>query len=366
MGNIDTIKANISNVQNNITIYEKEIEEIQIKISSIVSLLKDNESIPANLNISLMGTLSKGVSDFSSLELSLLSVESKILMDDIIDYSVTANNLRLKESITINGKTVNIYVSGKTKALYVISDNLGKNDRALLRSTLKNHLSNNQMAIVTYHNDYYTYDIKGIKKCTSDYDVVGKTKDGKMYAFVHMDNSELVTDNGTQNDTLLTIVNGMVVSNRMCIVMEKNTELKINVKVKDNISGGQVVTEYERLSFSAGKSASTGGEYAHVEMEGNWQKYANTKENRANGTWINENNNNNVVIVGDGPKGSYKNRYRAVGHVNGTMIPLVIISGNRQGEQHMQGTVCYHHDGIRPGWSSKDMLSFSQKIVSEW
>ena len=36
------------------------------------------------------------------------------------------------------------------------------------------------------------------------------------------------------------------------------------------------------LSFSGGTNASTGSEYASVYMGGDWQKYANTKENKNN------------------------------------------------------------------------------------
>ncbi len=366
MGKVETLTQNLKNAENNISIYNQEIDSIKEKIDGIVATLKENDPYNEEMNASLTLYLSSGVSDFSSLEVGIVPIKAVDFDDELIDYSVDESNLTLIKDYSINGKTVKLYKSNKTDAVYVITNGLSSKERKALTSSLKGVLSNDQMAIITYHGDCYRYNIKNASGCTSDYAVVGKTSNGKMYCFETTKNSEIVVDGGGKNDTLITSVNGMILANRMHITMETNAKLNIRVRVKDNVDGGQIVTEFERLSFSGGTKKSSGSEYARVYMQGDWQKYANTKENKANGTWINENNNNYVVTVGDGPQRKYFKNYKAVGHVDTKVIPVIIESGNKSGEQHMQGTVCYHHDGARPGHMSKDMLSFSQKIVSDW
>ena len=366
MSRVAALRANIVSLENNLEIYDQEISSLTEKINEIVNTLKDN-SIP--LDSPIWDTmLSYSLSDFSSLENGLLDITPIEGDGEIIDYSVTTGNLKIKETVNINGKQVNIYTSNKTAALYVITNGLTKEERKQLNSELKNHLKDNQMAIVTFHNDYYHYDANNKNGCTSDYAVVGKTRNGKMYSFETTKHTEIVTDDGRVkgSDTLVTSVNGMIVGDKMLITLETGAELNLKVRPQVKLGGGQTITEFERLSFSGGKHDSVGSEYASVYMEGEWQRYANTKQNKQNGTWINENNNKNVVTIGKGPTGTYAKNYREVGHVDNIVIPLTIRAGNQHGEQHMQGTVCYHHEGARPGFSSKDMLSFSQKIVSDW
>ena len=366
MGKIEILTSNLSNAENNISIYDQEIAKITEKIDGILKVLKQNDPYNAELNSSISFYLSSGVTNLSSLDVSLLKIIPTNFDNELVDYSVTASDLTLQKTITVGGKQVKIYSSSKTDALYVISNGLNTNEKKTLTSALKGVLGNNQMSIVTYNNNYYKYDISNPNGCTRDYAVVGKTDNGKMYSFATTKSSELVVDNGGSNDTLITSINGMVLANRMLITMETNTKLNLRVRVKDNIDGGQTVTEFERLSFSSGVSKSAGGEYGSVYMEGDWQKYGFSKENKERGTWINENKNNLVVTVGAGPKGSYARKYKSIGKVDDKIIPIIIETGSRSGEQHIQGTVCYHHEGKRPGYMRKDMLSFSQKIVSNW
>lgn len=366
MEKVNILTKNLNNIKNNINIYNEEITTIKEKIDDIVNKLKDNS---IELDSTIWDTmLSYNISDFSSLEKGLISINNININDEIIDYSVTASNLSLKETIDINGKKINIYNSNKTDALYIISNGLTKTERKLLSSKLKNHLSNNQMSIITYNGNYYQYDANNKQNCTNDYAVIGKTDIGKMYAFETTNNTEIVTDDGRpkNSDTLVTSVNGMIIGNKMLITLETGAKINLKVRPQVKLGGGQTITEFERLSFSGGVHNSVGSEYATVTMDGDWQKYANTKENKQNGTWINENCTNNVVTIGNGPKGNYAKKYNVVGHVDNIVIPLTIKAGNTPGNQHMQGTVCYHHDGARPGYSSKDMLGFPQKIVSDW
>ena len=365
MTKVNILNSNINSLKNNIQIYQEEIDQIKAKIDQVVKMMKENQKMDDTIWDTM---LSYSLSDFSSLEKNLLSVEYLDVGDDIIDYSVTMSDLTLMKTINVNGKTVNIYKSRKTDAIYVISNGLNSNERKKLKSELKNHLSDNQMAIVTFNGDTYKYDITNKNNCTRDYEVVGKTDQGKMYSFTTRANSEIVVDDGHMNDsdTLMTSINGMIVENHMTVTMEKGTVLKMQVRPQRNLQGGQVVTEFERLSFSGGVHESIGSEYASVYMEGDWQKYANTRENKENGTWINENNNRNVVVIGKGPEKDYPKKYYTVGHVDTDVIPVIIEAGNKAGEQHMQGTVCYHHDGNRAGYTSKDMLAFNQVVVSDW
>ena len=366
MGKIEQLTSNLSNAANNINIYGQEIDSLTEKIDGIIDVLKENDPYNADLNNSLSFYLTTSVSDFSTLEIGIMPITTTNFGDEIIDYSVDASNLTLKETISVNGKEIKIYKSNKTDALYVISNGLSEKEKKQLTSKLKSVLSNDQMAIVTYHNDYYKYNIKNANGCTRDYSVVGKTSEGKMYAFTTTKNSEIVVDGGGKNDTLITSINGMIIANRMQMTLETGTKISIRVRPKDNVDGGQIVTEFDRLSFSCGVNKSLGNEYGTVRLEGEWHKFENTKENKANGTWVNENANNYVVTVGDGPQRKYFKKYKSVGHVDTKVIPITIQAGNKDGGQHMQGTVCYHHDGNRPGHMSKDMLLYSQKIVSDW
>lgn len=363
MSSVSELRSKLQQIEHNLEIYDKSIEEIKKSIDGIISTLKNNAiSLESNIWDKLLNQTP------TTIPLnSLYNIPKNSSKDgEIIDYSVSSRDLSLKETISVNGKKVGIYTSGKTDALYVISSGLNQRERKELSYKLKDHLSNDQMAILTYDGDCYHYDSTNRLNCTANYSLVGKDLNGKMYSFQMTDNSEIVVDNGSKNDTLITTVNGMVIGNKMHMTMEANAEVEMNVRPKSNVDGGQVVTEFERLSFSGGTSLSTGNQFAEVSMKGNWQQYANTAENRQNGTWLNEHAGNNVVQVGNGPQGAYASRYHTVGHVDTPVIPVIVKAGNRAGSQRMQGTVCYHHDGNRPGYMSKDMLGFSQKVVTSW
>ena len=366
MATIDVLRSNLANLENNLVIYEQEIDSLTNRVKEVITTLKDN-SIELN-SPAFDKILSYSSMDFSTLEKGLLEVSKVNVGNEIIDYSVTKKDLKIKESFTINGKSINIYTSTKTDALYVITSGLSQKERKQLNSELKKYLSKDQMAIVTFNGDYYQYNLFNKKGCTRDYAVIGKSEQGKMYAFETTSNSEIVVDDGHMynSDTLITTINGMVIANKMNITMEAGVKINLKVRPQVRLQGGQIITEFSRLGFSSGTIKSSGSQYASVYMDGEWQKYANTPENKKNGTWINENNTNKVVTVGDGPQRSYPYKFYSVGHVDEAVIPIIIQAGNKAGSQRMQGTVCYHHDGARGGYESKDMLGFTQTVVTDW
>lgn len=371
MSKLDILNGNLRNLQNNLNVYGQEIDTITNKIKEVVVLLNDT-SIALDSPL-FDTTLANGVSDLSALENGLLTIANIHVGDEIIDYSVNAANLTQKDTIIINDKQVNLYRSNKTDALYVISNGLTQKERTLLISKLQGYLSKDQMAIITFNGDYYHYDGFNKGACTKDYAVVGKTDKGKMYAFRTGKNTEIVTDDGRikGSDTLVTSINGMIIGNKMEMLLESDAEINLRVRPQINLGGGQTITEFTRLSFSGGSHDSVGSEYVVVSMDGDWQRYANTRENKQNGTWINENNNKNVVTVGNGPQRSYAAEYKPVGHVDSYVIPVTVRARAinpkvKVVSQHMQGTVCYHYDGNRPGIGSKDMLGYPQLIFSDW
>lgn len=366
MSKLSELLKQLEVLNNNIAVYDGEIAELTDEINSVVDALKD-DTISYDSNV-FETILAKGAVDLSKYENQLKNVPKVRSSDLVIDYSVTYSDLKLKETIDINGKQVNIYTSSKTDALYVISSGLNKKDRRTLSKELKNHLSNDQMAILTFNGDLYQYDSSNKKGCTRDYKVIGKTDQGKMYSLETTKNSEIVCDDGHlgDNDTLITTVNGMIIANKMKIVTESGAVIKMNVTPQKKLQRGQVVTEFTRLSFSCGRKRSTGNDFGTIYMEGDWQKYANTQENKSNGTWLNENKTKNVAVVGDGPQRDYPGTYNVVGHVDSDVIPIILQAGQKPGSQNIQGTVCYHHDGDRKGYQSKDMLGYSQQVVTDW
>lgn len=389
MSRLETLYANLENLKKNLDIYENEITILKDTINNTVDTLKNNTIA---FDSPVWDTLlSSGKTDISSLEKGLLSITNiKNNYDEIIDYSVNASNLTLKETIDINGKTVKIYDSNKTDALYVISKGLTKKERKQLVIELKNHLSNDQMSILTFNGDYYHYDITGKNSCTTDYAVVGKTDKGKMYNLETINipddkahSSEYIYENGRGNHTAVTIFNGMVLANQMKQNMETGTVLNFVAKVKEDTDGGQKITAFRRLTFSGGTHESTGSEYATVHMEGDYQKYAyngpsiydNTKvydEAGPTGTEVNKKYLNRYVTVGNGPSkdANYVKGKTSVGKIENTYIPFVVEAGNKSGEQRMQATLCYCYEGnrvsVRGTHGGKDMLKHYQNVVSNW
>lgn len=342
--------------------YSQVISKISEIKSAIKSYAKIDEDIDAYANRIMQDSRLSQANINNFVETNF----GYTLATGFIDYSVSNEDLRAYQTLTLSsGKQIPIYSCDKNSALYIISSGLNSNEKAELSSRLKGVLKDNQMAIVTYDNNLYHYDVTNRDNCTSNYALVANYN-GKMFSFNTRSGVEIVCDNGSKNDTLITSYNGMILANRMNIRMETGAVVPITVDVKQNIEGGQRVTEFTRLSFSAGTYRSTGSEYASVRMGEGWQQYANTSQNKANGTWINENMTNKVVKVGSGPTGSYAQKYQTVGQVDSSSIPVIITAGDRAGSQTMQGTVCYHHEGARPGVSSKDMLYFTHTVVTNW
>ncbi len=340
-------KQKVDECANNISIYEGEIAALEEKINTIVDQLRSNE-----LSV-VEACLNTPVSNFSKEEESLVPYEDTKEITDLdgtIDYSVTADDLIENGTIDVNGKKVKVYKSKKTDAIYVISSDLTKKEKKQLIRSVSDQLNNNQMAIVTYNGDYYHYDINSAANNTRDFSVVGKTAEGKRYAFSTRHNSEMNVDDGGVNDTLLTRINGMVLENRMDLVAETGTKLTFNIGVKKNMEGGQTVTEFTRLSFSVG---SQGGRYANIHLDDDWIQYARINEHHPE---------RGFVTVG----ANTTSKNKIIGHVDGTDIPVVFEAGDKSGEHMMQGTVCYLHTGNRPGHSSKDMLTMFQTVTNNW
>lgn len=369
MATIDILNSNLKSLENNLSIYEQEIESLTSRIKEVVTTLKDGN--PELKSPILDKILLYSSIDFSKLENKLLEISKVSVDNEIIDYSVKGSDLTLKESFSINGKTINIYISSKTDALYVITKGLNQKERKKLNSELKNHLSNDQMAIVTFNGDYYQYDMTNSKRCTQNYDVVGKTDKGKMYSFMWKKNSsQIVVDDGNKNNrNLITTINGMVIANRMDIKMEPDTEINIKVRPKRMIGGGQTVEEYRRLAFTQGSSV-------RVTMDGKWGNFSNTPRNRQNGTYISDwsgggqgKPNHCVVSVGDGPSEDYAYTHHTVGHVDSDVIPVTLKSTSNCKSQQIDATVSYNFSGNRRKGDtshSKDFLRFYQQTVNDW
>lgn len=401
MYDINSLRASINELEKKLAGMENDIAGLEESTREIITTLKD-DSVP--LDSPVWDTLlAKGVPDLS---FSNGEKENHGDVNGIIDYSVTMDDLSLIDTITIGGKAVNIYSSSKTDAVYVISNGLNRRERKELLSEMKNHLSNDEMAIVTYSGDCYHYELgrdnndhtKSLKKlCTDDYSLVGKTEEGKMYCFQTIkkneqngiEGSEIVVDDGFYldtgkgNSTLMAICNGMVISNKMRLTMETDTKLKINAAVKEKTEGGQRVTAFTRLVFSSGVRDSAGNEYGTVNMIDGYEKYAyngldvydDTKiydepgmHNQVDKKYLSR-----VVYVGDGPSSGedYLKGKSSVGQVDSTIIPLEIQSGNTKGAQTIQGTVCYFYEGNRSkknggSHGSKDIFFFSQHVEDDW
>lgn len=372
MATIDILKSNLRSLENNLGIYEQEIDGLTERIREVVDTLKsDNIELNSPVWDKILAYSSL---DFSKLEKSLLDVSKINVSDEIIDYSVKGSDLTLKENFSINGKTISIYKSSKTDALYVITNGLNQKERNQLNGELKNHLSSDQMAIVTYNGDYFKYDVLNKNNCTVNYDVVGKDENGKMYAFRWRNDSHVNVDDGGKDRTLLTSINGMILADNMDLVMETNTNIHLKVRAKRNILGGQTVEEFVRLAFTPGdKSVS-------VKMDGDWQKYANTVENKRNGTWVSNwsgggegKPNHRAVAVGNGPTKKYDYTWETVGYVDSDVIPITISSTDKAGGQVLNGSVNYHFSGDRtkndkdhPNSTSKDFLAYHQSTVLNW
>lgn len=371
MATIDVLKSNLANLENNLFIYEQEINSLTDRIKEVVTALNDD-----NVDLSTPvwdKMLAYSSIDFSTLEKKLRFITKVDSGDEIVDYSVTQKDLTLQKTIYVNGKEVNIYTSNKTDAIYVIADFNFNNykDRKQLIGSLKDKLGDDQMAILTYGNNLYHYDMTNSKICSQNYDVVGKTDEGKMYAFKWKKNSsQIVVDDGNKNNrNLITSINGMVIANRMDIEMEPDTEINIKVRPKRNIGGGQTVEEYRRLAFTQGSSV-------RVTMDGEWVNYSNTLENRQNGTYISDwsgggqgNPNHRVISVGDGPSEDYAYTRETVGHVDSDVIPITLKSTSNCQSQQIDATVSYNFSGNRRKGDtshSKDFLRFYQQTVKDW
>lgn len=386
MSRLDVLNNNLADLKNNLNVYGQEIDAITNKIKDVVGLLKDTNDLGSPL---LDTTLANGTTDLSLYEKDLLSIANTHSKEEIIDYSVTMDDLSLKETIVIDGKDVNIYTSRKTDALYVISDGLGVMARNELIKELKNHLSDNQMSIVTFYGDCYYYDITGKNGCTKEYAVVGKTDQGKMYNIetvnIRQDkarSSEYVFANGRGNDTPFTIFNGMILANQMRQNMEAGAVLKFVAYVKDDTDGGQNITAFRRLTFSGGTHESTGSEYATVYMDGDYQQYAYNASSEYDDTKIYDEagKDGNVdlkylkryVSVGDGPpeNAKYTAGKNCVGHIDNAYIPFVVEAGNKDGSQRMQATLCYCFEGNRADLlhknAGKSILKHFQVVYSDW
>ena len=381
MSRLDVLQSNLGALEKNISIYDKEIETLTEKINDVVTKLKeDNVDYADNVFNTI---LSNGKSNLASFENSLLSLKSMDVGDEIIDYSVKSSDLSLKKTISINGKQVGIYTSKKTDALYVISNGLSQKERKQLQSELKYHLSNDQMAILTFNGDCYQYDIKNKARCTRDYAVVGKTDKGKMYSFEMEKDSEIVVDDGGANHTAMTLLNGMVIANFMTQTMETNAKVDLQARIKQNIDGGQKVTAFTRMVFSGGTHLSTGSEYASVYMDGDYLKYAYNGPDMYDSTKVYDNPGKEhqvdskyterYVTVGNGPSAgsTYTGTKHSVGTIPYAIIPFSVESGSQVGTQRMQATLCYFYEGVRSKvhnntHGAKDMLKHRQRVVADW
>ena len=358
--NLSSVKNNIANAETNIGIYQDEITKLKEKINEVMALLKEN-SFSDEYTSKLRGMISTGVSDFSTIDAGLKAVSFIKPGSELIDYSVGNGDLIYKDSISINGKTVNVYSSRNTDALYVISNGLTNEERKQLRGELKNHLQEDQMAILTFHGDYYNYDISDRRNCTNDYSVVGKTENGKMYSFTTSGRSEINVDDGGSNDTLMTSINGMVLANRMNMTMEEGTQIVLQTRPKDNINGGRTVVAYTRLTVSGGEHSSVGSEHATVALADDWARYSHIRVNSKKGNY-------DIVTVGDGPTSTkYTGKFNEYGNVQDKVISIGV-EATKAGSQGMQATIEYEHEGskIRYSHQSKDMLFYPQYVVSDW
>ena len=395
MSELSALAYKLSKLKDDLKKYEKEIDRLNGEIPDIINQLKEDGSGVDLANILDMS--GKGVSPRTSKP------------GEIIDYSVTMEDLNYKETITIGDKEVIVYTSSKTDALYVISNGLTKSGRKELLSEMKNHLQDDQMAIVTFNGDCYRYDLGRNNKdssvstksnCTNDYSLIGKTTEGKMYCFQtieknkdkNINGSGVIVDDGyippvkggTGNSTLMATVNGMVIANNMRLTMETDTTLDMYAVVKENTEGGQRVTAFKRLVFSSGTKDSTDNQYGTINMTGDFEKYAYNGPKEYDDTKVYDDPGHGdskvdkkylerFVTVGDGPSSGsdYTKGKHSVGHVDSTAIPLRVQSGSKAGDQTIQGTVCYFYEGERSKFNknthgSKDMFAFSQHVVEDW
>ena len=368
---ISSLESSLSECISNIATYYQMIYEIKAAIDGTVEMLKQESNLEV-VNIAL----ANGPYNTENLKKNIVAVSTVKPSGNMINYSVNQSDLIFKDSLLINGQEVKLYTAKNTDAVYVVASfdqKYGKERKELIKS-LKDVLPKNTMAIVTYGNSLYHYDTNNEKNCSTNYDVVGKTDAGRMYAFKWRKDSQVIVDNTGKDRTLITTINGMVLANQMDLVMETDANIHIKVRPKTNILGGQTIEEFVRLAFTPGNKN------VSMTMDGEWQRYANTPENKANGTWISNwsgggegKPNHRAVSVGAGPSEKYAYTQATVGHVDSPVIPVTIRSTNKAGYQLLNGSVNYHFSGARRNndkdhrnATSKDFLSYHQTTVKDW
>ena len=407
MSKIDDLKRQLSECEANIRKYDGQIGDLKISLDDIANMLQDETATVEALEV----IISNG--EITTLDENGKFITIKKDYAYIIDYSVTKEDLVEVDEIEINGATVKIYSSKKTDALYVVSPFEQKNNtkkRNELITKLKEIIPEDKIAILTYGDNLYQYDINNSNNCTTNYDVVGKDQNGKMYAFKWQDRKNEdqykshIVANDSGNRDLIVSLKGMVLANCMDLYMEgatKNeegqfvgTEVHINFKPRDKIIKNQVIEEFVRLAFPSSEEK---GIFAT--MDGEWQNFANTKENKNAGTWISNWEgdygegvpNGKAVFVGNRPLPNLKEPYiydytkQFVGHVDTETVPVTITTAKptetrySNDEFQLNASVNYHFSGDRntievfdengkkiKNDTSKDFAAFYQFTVKDW
>ena len=102
MSDVSSLRAELRNCENNLSIYDSEIASLKETIDEIAKMLQDSNTNISQINVVISG----GVLDLSMLDRKIVSIKTSEEDEyGIIDYTVTEKDLTLQKTIDINGKT---------------------------------------------------------------------------------------------------------------------------------------------------------------------------------------------------------------------------------------------------------------------